>query len=64
MQNRFKSPVVWVAILAQIYIILNLTHVTVMLGIDAGSWNAAVNSLLQLGVLFGVLNNPTNPSGF
>ena len=62
MQNRLKSPVVWAALVAQVLAIL------LALGlIDAGqseAFNAVASSVLQLFVLFGVLNNPENPSGF
>lgn len=62
MQNRLKSPVVWAALVAQVLAIL------LALGlIDAGqseAFNAVASSVLQLLVLFGVLNNPENPSGF
>lgn len=60
-QNRFRSPVLWASLAAQLLVIL------VTLGvIDTGmseSIEAVVTSLLQLLVTFGVLNNPTNRSG-
>lgn len=62
MQNRLKSPVVWAAVVAQVLAIL------LALGaIDAGqsdALNAVVSAVLQLLVVFGILNNPENPSGF
>lgn len=62
MQNRLKSPVVWAALVAQVLAIL------LALGlIDAGqseAFNAVASSVLQLLVVFGILNNPENPSGF
>lgn len=60
-QNRFRSPVLWSSLAAQVLVIL------VTLGvIDTGlseSIEAVITSLLQLLVTFGVLNNPTNRSG-
>lgn len=60
-QNRFRSPVLWGSLAAQVLVIL------VTLGvIDTGlseAIEAVVTSLLQLLVTFGVLNNPTNRSG-
>lgn len=60
-QNRFRSPVLWASLAAQVLVIL------VTLGvIDTGLSEAietVVTSLLQLLVAFGVLNNPTNASG-
>lgn len=62
MRNRFKSPVVWTTIAAQVVSIL------LALGaIDAGrseAINGVIVAVLQLLVAFGVLNNPTNGEGF
>lgn len=61
-QNRLKSPVVWAAVAAQLLALL------VTLGvIDTGlsnDLNAAAVAVLQLLVAFGVLNNPTDKTGF
>lgn len=62
MQNRFKSVVTWTAVAAQILSILVVT------GTITPEWsetiNAAVGGVLQLLVLFGVLNNPTDKTHF
>lgn len=61
-QNRFKSPVVWGAVAAQVVAILLALGV-----IDAGQGdavNAVIAALLQVFVAFGLLNNPTNKAGF
>lgn len=55
-QNRFKSPVVWTAVAAQIVTILILIGV-----IDAGQGdtiNAVIASVCQLLVVFGFLIIP------
>jgi Bacteriophage holin. len=61
-QNRFESPVLWAAVVAQMLAIL------VVLGvIDIGqseAVSAVVAGILQLLVAFGVLNNPTQQDGF
>lgn len=61
-QNRFKSPVVWGAVVAQIVSLL------VVLGvIDTGmgdAVNAVAASVCELLVVFGVLNNPTSKDNF
>lgn len=57
-QNRFKSPVVWASIVAQVLSILVLMGV-----IDTGMSEAiegVAAALLQLLATFGVLNNPTS----
>lgn len=60
-QNRFRSPVLWAALAAQ------LLSMLVVLGvIDTGLSEAidgVVAALLQLLTAFGVLNNPTNQVG-
>ena len=61
-QNRFTSPVVWAAIVAQALTVL------VSFGIiDTGlsdAINSALAAVLQLLVMFGVLNNPTDSNSF
>ncbi|MGI6176676.1 MAG: phage holin [Christensenellales bacterium] len=57
-QKRFKSPVLWAAIAAQIVsILLMVGAIDVALG---DTINQVVGGVLQLGVLIGVLNNPTD----
>ncbi|MDD4280422.1 MAG: phage holin [Candidatus Sumerlaeales bacterium] len=55
-QNRFQSPVVWAAVVAQILTILIVLDVINVSQQEA--INAVVASVLQLLVAFGVLNNP------
>jgi len=61
-QNRFKSPVVWAAIAAQVLAILLLA------GVIGETMNAAlsaaVTGLLEIGVLVGILNDPTDAKHF
>lgn len=57
-QNRWKSPVLWMSVVAQILGILVMTGV-----IDTGlteTVNQVAAGVLQLLVLVGVLNNPTD----
>lgn len=61
-QNRFKSPVVWAAVVAQVLSIL--VAVGVLLPAASDAVNAVVASVLQMLVIFGVLNNPTNGAAF
>lgn len=61
-QNRLKSPVVWAAIAAQ-----GLTILVTLGVVDTGlsdAINAALAGVLQLLVMLGVLNNPTNAAKF
>ena len=61
-QNRWKSPVVWAAMAAQVLALL--VAVGVMHTGTSDAVNALVMSLLQALVAFGVLNNPTDGAGF
>ena len=57
-QKRWKSPVLWASIIAQILSILMMTG-----GIDIGlheDINQIAAGVMQLLVLAGVLNNPTD----
>jgi uncharacterized membrane protein len=59
-QNRFKSKVLWAAIAAQIIALLQITGIFREIGIDAGLVGDVVAGFLQLLVLVGILNNPTD----
>ena len=63
-QNRFRSPVFWAAVVAQIISLGQITGIWAKYGIDTGMIGDVVAGLLQLGVLFGVMNDPTNKVGF
>ena len=61
-QSRFKSLVSWCAIVSQIFAILVLTKV---LGPElAEGLKFAIVGILEALVGFGILNNPTNKTGF
>lgn len=62
-QSRWKSPVFWSAVVAQIISLGQLTGVWAKYGIDTGVVGDVVAGVLQLAVLVGILNNPTNPNG-
>ncbi len=61
-QNRWKSPVLWAGIVAQVASLLILLDV-----IDAGlgeTINQVAASVLQLLALLGIVNNPTDKEGW
>ena len=61
-QNRLKSKVLWAAVAAQIVsLLLALGVIDTTLGATVNEITAGV---LQLLVLFGVLNNPTDGESF
>ena len=59
MQNRLKSPVVWSCVLAQIVLII-----AVFLPDISDTVKLIGGAIIEICTLFGLLNNPTNPSGF
>jgi len=63
-QSRWKSPVFWSAVVAQVISLGQLTGMWVKLGIDAGMLGDVVAGVLQIGVLVGLLNNPTDKVNF
>jgi uncharacterized membrane protein len=62
MQNRFTSKVVWISVLAQVIVILQLTNVLPQS--DIAIIDGVVTAILEALVLFGILNNPTDAKFF
>lgn len=63
-QNRFKSKVLWSAVVAQVISILQLAGVFEKIGLDVGLVGDITAGVLQLLVLVGILNVPTDPENF
>ncbi|WP_024834149.1 phage holin [Ruminiclostridium josui] len=63
-QSRWKSKVMWVAAAGQVISLLQLTGVFARMGIDVGIAGNVVAGFIQLLVIVGFLNDPTNPNGF
>lgn len=63
-QSRWRSPVLWSAVVAQIIAIGQFTGLWVKIGVDTGVIGDVVASVLQLLVLFGILNNPVSAEKF
>lgn len=61
-QNRFKSPVVWAAVVAQILTVLIVLDVINVA--QQETINQVVAAVLQLLIAFGVINNPVTPDKF
>ncbi len=62
MQNRLKSKVMWVAVLAQVVVIMQLSGLVELSQIEL--INGIVTAVIQMLVLFGILNSPTTPNRF
>ena len=63
-QNRLTSLPLWTAIIAQVLALFQLTGVFKAIGIDAGLVGDIAAGVLQLLVLFGILNNPVSKDSF
>ena len=63
-QNRLRSPVFWGAVAAQIISVGHIAGLWEKYGIDTGIAGDVVAGILQLGVLFGLLNDPTTADRF
>jgi len=61
-QNRFKSVVTWASIIALVINIL--VQCGVLLPDQGTAITGAVSGILNALVVFGILNNPTNPIEF
>ena len=61
-QSRWKSPVLWGAIIALVLGVL--IDVGVLSISQQEQVNTVVSKVLELLVLFGILNDPTNKIGF
>jgi uncharacterized membrane protein len=62
-QSRWKSYVLWAALVAQVVIIADATGFWNLIGVDKSVALTVVESVLGILVLFGVINNPTNKTG-
>lgn len=59
MQNRFKSSVVWLAVLSQILLVVGLFQPNI-----ADEIKIIGTAVIETLTLFGILNNPTDKSNF
>lgn len=63
-RERLKSWAVWVSVLGAVGVILNATGVFEKIGLDSTSWDVIINAVGSILIGFGILNNPTNKTGF
>ncbi len=63
-QSRFESKVFWAALIAQIISIIGYLGLWETWGVMPEQVETVVSSILQMLVLFGVLNNPTDKENF
>jgi uncharacterized membrane protein len=63
-QSRWRSKVMWAAIAANLIALLQLTGALSRLGIDAGKLGDAVAIVLAMLSNIGIINDPTNRTGW
>lgn len=63
-QPRYKSWALWLSVLGAVGVILNATGVFEKIGLDSASWDIIINAIGSILIGFGIVNNPTNKSGF
>ncbi len=63
-KERLKSWAVWVSVLGALGVILNATGVFELIGFDSMQFDIIVNAVGTILIAFGILNNPTNKTGF
>jgi uncharacterized membrane protein len=59
-QNRFRSPVLWAAVAAQIISIIGLVGGWDAIGVSDSVVKSVVTAVLEILTLIGILNNPTD----
>ena len=63
-QSRFSSKVFWITFSAQMISVIGFLGLWDAWGVLPGQVETVVSSILQILVLFGVLNNPTDKENF
>ena len=63
-KERLKSWAVWLSVLGAVGVILNATGVFQKIGINSSVWDIIVNAVGSVLIAFGILNNPTDKTGF
>ena len=61
-QNRWRSKVLWMAIIAQVITLLSAFGFWQAVGVTEDWVNKIVIMVMQLLTIFGVVNNPTDPN--
>lgn len=64
MQSRWKSYVLWSAIIAQVIVIADVVGLWQTIGIEKSVFTTVLAAVLQVLVIVGVVNNPTDSKGW
>lgn len=63
-QPRWRSAVMWAAVVAQVVAIAGLAGLWDKIGITSDTFQGIATAVLTILTLFGVLNNPTSKTTF
>ncbi len=63
-KERLRSWAVWLSVFGAAGVILNAFGVFEKIGIDSMTFDVIVNALGTVLISFGILNNPTDKTGF
>jgi len=61
-QNRWKSKVLWMSIIAQVIALLSVFGVWQLIGVTEDWVNKVVIIAMELLTTLGIVNNPTDPN--
>lgn len=64
LKERLKSWAVWVSVLGALGVIFNAFGLFELMGIDSKTFEMVVNAVGTILIAFGILNNPTDKTGF
>lgn len=64
MQNRLKSKVVWLSFASLLLFILKNYALLDTLQLTSDDYNFVVNLILEILIMLGILNDPTNKKNF
>ena len=64
MKERLKSWAVWLSVFGALGVILNAFGIFEKIGIDSATFDVIVNAVGSVLIAFGILNNPTDKTGF
>jgi uncharacterized membrane protein len=63
-QSRWRSKVLWAAIIIQLIVIADVVGLWSLIGLEKTTFTIIADAVLQVLVLVGVINNPTDSEGW
>jgi len=63
-QSRWTSKLMWAAIIVQVVVIADVVGLWQLIGIERSVFTVVADAVLQLAVIVGIINDPTNKTGW